>query len=654
MNVGVDVGGTFTDAVLWDGERLDSLKVLTRPDQSEGVVEALDAIGARRAHLMHGTTAATNAVLERSGARTALVTDAGFEDLIEIGRQDRPSLYDTGVERTPPLVERDHRVGLPGRHRPEAGPAGALEADLEALAGRVAALQPEAVAVSMLYSYADAGRERLVAAALRSVLGELPLSLSCEVAPEFREFERASTTILDAYLRPVVSRYLERLEHAVAVGDLAATTSVLRSSGGLLSLTAAAALPVATLLSGPAGGVVAAAALGTAAGRGSVVSFDMGGTSTDVCRIDGGRPEVTYERPIDGLPCRMPSVAVHTVGAGGGSIAWVDGGGALRVGPRSAGAVPGPAAYGRGGVAATVTDANIALGRMATASPLAGTVILDHSAAVSALARVAEMAGITVERAALGVIEVVEAHMERAIRTVSVEEGVDPRHSALVAFGGAGGLHATALARRLDMAGVIVPRLSGVFSALGLLLSPPRADAARSSRPGPDTLEEAVAEVLAAARGAHWARPGAEVAARILVDARYVGQSHETPVPYEPGEGWEALVERFHLAHRTRNGFDRRSDPVEVVTVRAEVEGEPALRWDGMPGPVPDGEARRGTRSVLTARGEVEAAVWWRPGMRPGSEVEGPGVLEEPGATTFVGVGERATVTEDGALEVDW
>jgi N-methylhydantoinase A len=654
MNVGVDVGGTFTDAVLWDGERLASLKVLTRVDQSDGVVEALGSIGAIRAHLMHGTTVATNAVLERSGARTALVTDAGFEDLIEIGRQDRPALYDTRVARSRPLVERGWRLGVPGRCHPGEAESGVRSMDLDELVGRVAALDPEAVAVSMLYSYEDPERERLVAAALRSALGAAAISLSCDVAPEFREFERTSTTVLDAYLRPVVSRYLERLGRAVDAADLAVTTSVMRSSGGLLSLGAAAALPVATLLSGPAGGVVAAAALGTASGRRSVVSFDMGGTSTDVCRIDGGRPEITYERPVDGLPCRMPAVDVHTVGAGGGSIAWVDSGGALRVGPRSAGAVPGPAAYGRGGSRPTVTDADIALGRISASSPLGGVVTLDPSAAVAALGSVAEHAGVTVERAALGVVEVVEAHMERAIRRVSVEDGVDPRDSALVAFGGAGGLHATSLARRLDMAGVILPRLSGVFSALGLLLSPPRADAARSSRPGPDTLDEAVAEVLVEARRGLEARSDPSMSERVVVDVRYVGQSHETTVPYQPGEGWGRLLERFHSAHRVRNGFARPSDPVEVVTVRAEVEGAPSLRWDQLPDPVAEGDAKRGARSVLTVLGEVDATVWWRPGLAPGAEVVGPAVVEEPGATTFLGVGERAMVAEDGTLEVDW
>ena len=649
---GVDVGGTFTDVVAWDGARLRIAKVPTTPDQSEGVLAGLGAAGGSGT-MLHGTTAATNALLERSGARTVLVTDEGFEDLLEIGRQDRPSLYDASVTRPTPLVERSHRLGASGRADRRGHPLGAT--DFGRVAARVAALGPEAVAVSFLYSFLDGSREAQLAGELASLLPGVPVSLSSRVAPEFREFERTSTTVVNAYLMPVVAGYLEGLRRRAGAAGVD-QVAVMRSSGGLMALEEAARLPAAILLSGPAGGVVAAAALGRALGQDHLISFDMGGTSTDVCRIDLGRPEVAYERAIDGYPCRMPAVAVHTVGAGGGSLGWVDAGGALRVGPRSAGARPGPACYGRGGTAATVTDAHVALGRIDPAALLAGRVSLDAGAAREAVARLGSAAALGAGPAALGMVEVVEAHMHRAIRRVSVEEGSDPRRAVLVAFGGAGGLHATSLARQLDMAGVVVPAHAGVFSALGLLLAPPRADAARSVHAGDGAaLDEAVAAVMATAQEALRAACGGEGGEVWgYADVRYHGQSHETTVPYRPGEGWRRLAARFHRAHRQRNGFARPGDPVEVVTVRAEAVGRPALRWEDLPAATPRGEARRGRREVRGPSGPREATVWWRPGLPPGSEVVGPAVVEEPDATTWLGPGERAVVHENGALEVSW
>src|SRR3990170_3546327 len=423
MRTAIDVGGTFTDVVTWDGTRLVTGKVTTTRDQSEGVAPAPPLPSGAGAGLVHGTTVATNAVLQRAGATTVLVTDAGFEDLIEIGRQDRPSLYDLDATRPIPLVPRDRRVGGAGRARPRG--AGDPPADLEPLVAAVAALGPEAVAVSLLYSFEDGTRERAVAAALAGRLPNVPISISSEVVAEFREYERLSTTVLNAYLIPVVASYLERLATAVASVGVAGAPSVMRSSGGLTSLESAAALPTSIVLSGPAGGVVASTALGDALGLASVVSFDMGGTSTDVCRVERGRPVVSYERSIDGLPCLVPSVAIHTVGAGGGGGAWVDSGGALRVGPRSAGAIPGPACYGRGGVEATVTDADLVVGRIGGDTRLGGTVALDSSSARRAIEVMRRETGLTVEALALGMIEVVEAHMERAVRKVSVDDGID-------------------------------------------------------------------------------------------------------------------------------------------------------------------------------------------------------------------------------------
>lgn len=619
MIVGVDVGGTFTDAVAWSGDRITTAKLPTTTDQSEGVLAAAGELAERCAMLLHGTTAATNALLERRGARTALVTDAGFEDVLEIGRQDRPSLYDVTAHRPEPLVPRRLRV-----------------TDPEGLAG------VDAVAVSLLRSYEDPAAEREMRHRLRAALGDVAVSLSSEVAPEFREFERTSTTVLNAYLQPVVSGYLAALVERVA--QFADEVAVMRSSGGLMAPSEAAALPAAILLSGPAGGAVAAGALGAALGKPTVVAFDMGGTSTDVCRIENGRPELSYHRTVDGYACLMPATAIHTVGAGGGSLGWVDAGGSLRVGPRSAGAEPGPACYGRGGSAATVTDANVVLGRIAPAADLGGRLRIRRALAEEALSRLAGEAGISRDDAALGMVTVVEEVMAGALRTVSIEEGADPRGAWLVAFGGAGGLHASALAANLGMAGVLVPPHGGVFSALGLLLSPPRTDLSRSVLLGEGgDVDSAIRDLTQADSGG---------AVSTFCDVRYVGQSHELTVPYRPGEGWGALGSRFHDLHAERNGFARRDDPIEVVTVRAEVTSPPPLRLEDLPPWEPVGDAKRGERPVLTGDGELAATVWWRPGLSPGDHIDGPAVVEEREATTYLAPGERGVVHETGTIEV--
>jgi len=638
----VDVGGTFTDLVHWDGATIRTGKVPSTPaDQSAGVMSGA-AAQPPATRLIHGTTVATNALLERRGAVTALVTSAGFPDLIEIGRQHRPSLYDSFADRPVPLVPRHLRFEAPD------DPAGWVPSPA---LGAVAA-----VAVALLYGYANPDGEQAVATALRRAFPAMAVSLSSEVAPEFREFERTATTVLNAYLGPECARYLDRLATRCHEEGLADDVLVMRSSGGLIPITEATRLPAAILLSGPAGGVAAAAALGAVAGRSRLVSFDMGGTSTDVCRIDGGRPEVSYEREIDGFRCRMPSVAIHTVGAGGGSIAWCDEGGALRVGPHSAGAEPGPAAYGGGGQEPTVTDANVVLGRIPAGTRLAGTVGLRPDLAATALATLGGRLGMDAATTARGVGRVIEEVMASAIRKVSLEEGADPRAATLVAFGGAGGLHATALARSLDMAGVLVPLHAGVFSALGLLVSPPRVDVAQSRRmvdgAEVDALAAEVAGRAAARLRGDAGVPPASVEVRL--DVRYLGQSHEVSVPYRPGQGWAALADRFHALHAERNGFARPDDPIEVVTTRAEAVGVAAVDFGSLPVPAPDGDAAVGKRSVIADTGPVEVNVVRRNGLAPGDEVVGPAVIEEREATTYLGAGERATVNDAGALEVEW
>jgi len=630
MILGVDVGGTFTDLFFWDGSEIHTAKLpTTTADQSEAVLDGAAELADHVESFLHGTTAATNALLERTGARTLLVTSPGFEDVIEIGRQDRPSLYDPFADRPRPLVERGDRVSN-------------LE-DID-LAG------VEAVAVSLLRSYEDPSEERDIGREVARLAPHVAISLSSDVVAEFREFERTSTTVLNAYLTPVVADYLTRLEDGVRSSGLADAIAVMRSSGGLISGSDAAALPASILLSGPAGGVVAAAAIGSALGRDHIIAFDMGGTSTDACRIQNGRPEIFYERAVAGYPCRMPSTAIHTVGAGGGSVGWIDPGGSLRVGPRSAGAEPGPACYGRGGNEATVTDANVVLGRIAPNASLGGRLTIDRALSEAVLIDLGNPLGFTVDETALGVVRVVEEIMAGAIRTVSIEQGADPRDAWLVAFGGAGGLHATALARSLDMAGVIIPPHGGVFSAAGLLLSPPRIDLAHSVllREGEDLDPEIE-------------RLGSEASSRLsagtletLVDVRYLGQSHEVSVPYSVGDGWGTLADRFHVLHREQNGFARASDPIEVVTIRATVTGTPAIGPETAFSWSPDGEARLGTRMVVTNTGPTEARVWRREGLTVGAEIAGPAVIEERQATSWIGPGEHAVVSDTGALEVTW
>ncbi len=541
--IGADSGGTFTDVVGGDGR---IAKVPSTPDDPGAAVRRGTAAVAdgRPALLAHGTTVATNALLERRGAVVALVPTEGFADVVEIARQHRPSLYDPWVDRPEPLVDRAHRLEVRER----------LAADGSVLVPYVAGTVPQvpegtqAVAVCLLHADLDPFHELQVAADLAAAGWDV--SVSSEVSPEFREYERTATTVVNAYLRPVCGPYLEGLAGA------ADEVLVMGSGGGLLDLPAAAARPATLLLSGPAAGVQAAAQVAQACGFPDAVTFDMGGTSTDVCLVLDGAPAPASERTVAGLPVRLPSLDVHTIGAGGGSVAALDAGGALVVGPRSAGAVPGPACYGHGGTEPTVTDANLVLGRIPAGSSFPGLGTLDLAAAQAALDR----AGVT----AAGVVEVVEAGMEQAVRAVSVERGVDPAGLALVAFGGAGPLHACALAESLGMAAVVVPAAAGVLSAVGLLVSRRRAERVRSWATPADTagLDDALAALAAAAR-AELGDPAATVTT--WLDCRYAGQSHELRV---------ATVDDFPAEHARRNGY-RRDDgtPVEVVALRAVAEG---------------------------------------------------------------------------------
>lgn len=604
--IAVDVGGTFTDVVVVDGGVVAGRKVSTTPDQSDGVAVAVEGLTARM--FLHGTTAATNTLLEERGAEVSLLTDPGYEDLIEIGRQDRPSLYDSSIDRPTPLVPRERRFS-DSRDITEA----------------------QIVAVCLIDSYRDPSAEEAAAASISQ-----PTVLSSFVSPEFREYERLATTVLSAYLTPSVADYLKELDSRLDIDS----RLVMTSSGGLIPFGEAASLAGRLVLSGPAGGVVAAAAVGAHHGHTSVISFDMGGTSTDVCRITGGTPGVGTGHNVAGRVNRVPSVPIRTIGAGGGSIAWVDDGGALRVGPRSAGALPGPAVYGLGGKNLTVTDANVLAGHIPTDLALAGSVALDVAAGEVAADRLARQTGLARDRVVAGVLEVVDAHMERALRSVSVEEGADPRDSALVAFGGAGGLHASRLARRLGISRVLIPPHSGVFSALGLLLAPPRSDAVRTVMlpAGDGQLSGLGAALVGEASQSFRAMFASEPAGiRIAAQMRYQGQAHELEVQVED---WGLVEDGFHATHRERFGFDRHGEPVDVVNLRVTASGSAPLTWADLP--------------VVgsTGRPEGEGGVWRRGTLPAGFVTEGPATLVEDNSATRLEEGDRLTVLDDGTLEI--
>ncbi len=595
----------------------------------------------------HGMTVATNALLERAGARTALVTNAGFKDVLEIGRQDRADLYDLTRARPAPLVERELRFTIGGRM----GPAGELEPldeeALPALVERVRAAEAEAVAVCLLFSFLYPEHERRVGAALREALPDVPVSLSSEVLPELREYERFSTTTADAYLAPRLSAYLEQLAGRVGEAGLPAPL-VMQSSGGVIELEAAARAAASCVLSGPAGGVVGAAYVAAASGYADVLSFDMGGTSTDVAPIVGGTAQTTTESIVAGVPIRLPMVDVHTVSAGGGSIARADSGGALRVGPRSAGAEPGPAAYGQGGEELTVTDANLFLGYLADGAELGGQVTLRRELAEAALERVGAQLGLDALETARGVVRVANAEMVRALRVISVERGLDPREFALVAFGGAGGMHACALAEELGMRTILVPRAGGVLSALGLAISDLRRDYVRPLlTPLADAdageLEEAFAELE---RRAAEDLDGPRTERR--ADLRYRRQSFELTVEAAELEG---LAGRFHAAHEQRYGYRMDDEPPELVNLRvvATVEVEkPQLRAEEA-----DGDAEIGTRRANVDGEWEEVPVLRRAGMGAGYEVEGPAIVEFAEATCVVAPGWRGAVDEAGTLALE-
>ncbi len=685
--VGVDVGGTFTDFVVVESGQLRIHKVLTTPaDQSAAIITGLRELGIDDATIVHGMTVATNALLERRGAKTALLTTAGFADVLHIGRQNRPHLYQLSQQRPPALVPAALRLAVPERLDAMGEPLQPLdEAAVAAIAEELASTEVESLAIVYLFSFLNPAHEVRTAELIQQRLPDLPISLSSAILPEYREFERTATTVMNAYVQPLVSRYLARLETALAAVASDSDPSahhleepdsvplrIMQSNGGIIGLQQAAHQAARLVLSGPAGGVVGAFALAQQAATANgvtepqppqLITFDMGGTSSDVALCPGTIP-TTAESTITDLPLRLPVIDIHTVGAGGGSIASVDVGGALRVGPRSAGAVPGPVCYGRGGTEPTVTDANLILGRLDPAGFLGGSgdVHLDVEAARGALHKLGQPLGLSAEATALGVIRVVNASMERALRRVSVERGHDPRQFTLVPFGGAGGLHACELATTLGMDRIFVPPFPGVLSAYGMLVADVAHDSSHSVLrtaaellDHPHPLRTLFDELVDKSR-AVLAREGVdEPTIDATLDLRYQGQSYELTVPLDlevesaavcladplplDRAALQAAVAAFHRAHEQRYGYAMRDEVVQVVTLR--VKGS-------SPGNAPPLPVEADAGADATAARLPDRAIWFdaveatttacyaREALRAGNQITGPALVMQYDSTVLL------------------
>jgi N-methylhydantoinase A len=656
MLLGVDVGGTFTDAVLaFDGRIVTAKAPSTPHDQSEGVIAAVEQALERAGRpatdvrtFAHGMTVATNALLEGKGARTALVATEGFTDLVALGRQNRAELYRLCASRPAPLVPDELRFGAPERMGPD-GPLREPAGDeLRALAERIAEADAEAVAVVLLHSYRHPEHERAIGEALAGALPDAHVSLSHEVVGTFREYERAATTEVDAALSPLLAGYLRQLVQRASSAQLP-EPAIMQSNGGLIDLEAAAGHAAWTVLSGPAAGAAGAGFVARAAGTPDALCFDMGGTSCDVCVVDDGSVQERSSGEIAERPLALPMLAVHTVGAGGGSIAWRDPGGALRVGPRSAGADPGPACYGRGGSEPTVTDANLMLGYLGTDAPLAGRVELDRDAAQAAIGSLASELGLEPVACAEGIVRVANAEMIRALRVVTVQRGIDPRRYALIAFGGAGPLHAAAIAEELEIDTIVCPRASGVLAALGLVVSPRRRDVQRSVLLAGDELTrekvaEQVAELGSDARAALNERD-AELSA--TYELRYRGQAFELAVSEGLEPGPDELRAAFEVLHEERYGYSDREQPLELVTIRVTAMlggSEVSLADSGE-----ESELERAQRTATLGGEHVELDVL-RGSPGAGTEISGPAIVELPESTLLVTAGWAGEADENGTI----
>ena len=640
--VAIDTGGTFTDCVTLRHGKLVALKVLSTPhDPGAAVLQGLQRIGACAGVVVrHGTTVGTNTMLERTGARVAFITTRGFEDTIAIGRQARPRLYDWFQPAPESLVAPGLRFGLAERTSSQGGCILPIDpGDLKSLVERVRAAAPHAIALSLLFSFANPQHERELAGALEP-LG-LPLSISHQILPEFREYERASTIVANAYLAPRVGTYLGNLATSIEGAYDHARLEVMQSSGGIISARIAAAEPVRTVLSGPAGGVVGAWKLASAAGFHRIIGFDMGGTSTDVSLVDGasGGLHISSESSVSGIPIGVPMLDIHTAGAGGGSLARFDAGGMLRVGPESAGSVPGPICFGRG-ERSTVTDANLILGRLDTANFLGGAFALDLPRARRFM-ELSKGAIATVEEFAAGIVDVIEASMAKAIRVISVEKGHDPREFTLVAFGGGGPVHACRLARTLSVPRVLVPALPGALSAVGILLADTMREYSRTIMlPIMSSLEHAFIDLEA--QGARdFAAEGLTGTPHRSADLRYAGQGYDLNIPFSP-----AMAEDFHALHQRRYGFANQSRPIEVVNVRVRMVS-PAPPFQQTPEPLREGNGHQAlltTRPVYFDGKFLDTRIYNRDSLAPGDTFAGPAIISEYSSATVLPPGDTLSV----------
>ena len=651
MRVAIDTGGTFTDCVYLQDGRFVVLKVFSTPqDPATAVLNGLRQIAAGpQVVVRHGTTVGTNAMLERKGGRVAFVTTKGFEDTIAIGRQARPKLYDWFQPAPECLVKAGFRFGITERTSAEGEVVRSVDAaELEEMVRAIGAADVEAVAISLLFSFANSKNESEVALALEK-LG-LPLSVSHKILPEFREYERGSTVVANAYLAPKMGAYLTNLAAGVEDAYKDARLEVMQSSGGIIPARLAAAEPVRTVLSGPAGGVIGAYKLATLAGFDRIIGFDMGGTSTDVCLVDrsAGGLRISNESMVSGIPIGVPMLDIHTAGAGGGSIARFDAGGMLRVGPQSAGSMPGPICFGRG-EQPTVTDANLALGRLDTEKFLGGSVKLDHERMMQWMEK-AKGSIATAEEFAAGIVQVIETSMAKAIRVISVERGHDPRDFTLVAFGGGGPVHACSLARALSVPRVLVPALPGALSAVGILLADTMREYSRTVMvPVDASLESAFCEMEKV--GAEEFRiEGLTGQAFRSVDLRYRGQGYELNVPFGHG-----MTARFHDLHQRRYGFSSETRQLEVVNVRVRMVSA-AEAFEPIVQPLVEGDGSQalvGTRPVYFDLRFHETRLYDRELLRPGDTFAGPAIVSEYSSATVLPLGDVLRVDGLGNLVIE-
>ena len=687
IRVASDVGGTFTDNLAYDeaAGRMTVTKVPTTPEnRAVGTVRGLRRAlalhgrgGAEIGYVGHGMTTATNAIIQRTGGRIAFITNEGFRDLLLIGRQNRPSLYDIRKTRPPPLVAREDCHTVRGRLDRDGREVTPLDEEgLRRIAETLRADRIEAVAICLLHAYANPAHEQRAKMILAELLPGVAICVSTDILAEFREYERASTVALNAYLLPVMDRYLAELSRLLADRDdglgLApdVPVMVMEASGGLMTVATAREKPVHTVLSGPAGGVVASAHVAKVSGFPNIIAMDMGGTSTDISLVLDGQPQVTREAGLEGTPLRIPVIDINAIGAGGGSIAWIDDGGALRVGPRSAEAVPGPACYGRGGSEPTVTDANLVLGRLGADTRLGDELALDPEAALRAVHdRIARPLDLDVIAAAAGIVRVANATMARGIRVVSIERGHDPRRLTLVPFGGAGPMHGSALARELAIPRLLVPPTPGILCALGMLIADLRHDlvqthlAAHRDLSG-DGAAAIFTPMLAEARRLLAADRVSPEQQRIemRLDMRYIGQSYELPIPLAglTDADWTGLAAAFHAEHARRFGHSDPTAPIEVVSFGVTATGlidMPQLPRPPVGGSEPPVDARQGTRRAFFESGGgghwTACPVWRREALLAGNRIEGPAVIEEMSATTVLYPGDVASIDALGSLVVE-